>query len=196
MRLGLMGGTFDPIHYGHLLIAEEARQVLRLDRVEFVTAADPPHKPGKAACSAEHRYAMVVLATASNPFFHASRREIERSGPSYAIDTIESYRRDHPGAEIVFITGADAILEILTWHRAAEVIRLATFVAATRPGYDLDALQRTLPAEFLTQIRTLTAPGVDISGTQIRERVREGKSTRYLMPEAVEAYIMKEGLYR
>jgi nicotinate-nucleotide adenylyltransferase len=196
MRLGVMGGTFDPIHYGHLLIAEEARRVFGLDRVEFVTAADPPHKTGRTISPAEHRHAMVVLATASNPFFRASRRELERAGPSYSIDTISEVRAESPGAEIFFITGADAILEILTWHRAAEVIRLCTFVAATRPGHDLAALQRVLPPEFVAQIRPLKAPGVDISGTQIRERVRRGESTRYLMPEAVEAYIMKEGLYR
>lgn len=195
MRLGLMGGTFDPVHYGHLVIAEETRLVFGLDRVDFVTSADPPHKKGYEITPAEHRYAMTLLATASNPFFRVSRREIERAGPSYSIDTIQEYQREFPGAEIFFITGADAILEILTWHRADEAIRLCTFVAATRPGYDLAKMERVLPASYLSHIRRITVPGVDFSSTDIRERVQRGKSIKYLVPEPVEAYIAKYNLY-
>ena len=195
MRLGLMGGTFDPVHYGHLVIAEETRLVFGLDRVDFVTSADPPHKKGYEITPAEHRYAMTLLATASNPFFRVSRREIERAGPSYSIDTIQEYQREFPDAEIFFITGADAILEILTWHRADEAIRLCTFVAATRPGYDLAKMERVLPASYLPQIRRITVPGVDFSSTDIRERVRRGQPIKYLVPEAVEAYIAKYNLY-
>jgi nicotinate-nucleotide adenylyltransferase len=195
MRLGLMGGTFDPVHYGHLVIAEETRLEFGLDRVDFVTSADPPHKKGYPITSAEHRYAMTLLATAANPFFRVSRREIERAGPSYSIDTILEYQREYPGSEIFFITGADAILEILTWHRADEAIRLCTFVAATRPGYDLAKMERVLPASYLTHIRRITVPGVDFSSTDIRERVRRGKPIKYLVPGAVETYIAKYDLY-
>jgi nicotinate-nucleotide adenylyltransferase len=195
MRLGLMGGTFDPVHYGHLVIAEETQHVFGLDRVDFVTSADPPHKKGYPITPAEHRYAMTLLATASNPFFRVSRREIERAGPSYSIDTIQEYQREFPDAEIFFITGADAILEILTWHRADEAIRLCTFVAATRPGYDLAKMERALPASYLPHIRRITVPGVDFSSTDIRERVRRGQPIKYLVPEAVEAYIAKYNLY-
>jgi nicotinate-nucleotide adenylyltransferase len=195
MRLGLMGGTFDPVHYGHLVIAEETRHVFGLDRVDFVTSADPPHKKGYPITPAEHRYAMTLLATASNPFFRVSRREIERAGPSYSIDTIQEYQQEFPDAEIFFITGADAILEILTWHRADEAIRLCTFVAATRPGYDLAKMERALPASYLPHIRRITVPGVDFSSTDIRERVRRGQPIKYLVPEAVDAYIAKYDLY-
>jgi len=195
MRLGLMGGTFDPVHYGHLVIAEETRLVFGLDRVDFVTSADPPHKKGYEITPAEHRYAMTLLATTSNPFFRVSRREIERAGPSYSIDTIQEYQREFPEAEIFFITGADAILEILTWHRADEAVRLCTFVAATRPGYDLAKMERVLPPSYLPHIRRITVPGVDFSSTDIRERVQRGKSIKYLVPEAVEAYIAKYNLY-
>jgi nicotinate-nucleotide adenylyltransferase len=196
MRLGLMGGTFDPPHYGHLVIAEEARLVFGLDRVDFVTSADPPHKQGREISPAEHRYAMTLLSVASNPFFRVSRREIERSGPSYSVDTLREYGREWPGAELFFITGADAILEILTWHRADEAVRLCTFIAATRPGYDLSRMERVLPPEYLARIRTVSVPGIEISSTDIRERLRQGQSIRYLVAEPVEQYIATYCLYK
>jgi nicotinate-nucleotide adenylyltransferase len=196
MRLGLMGGTFDPPHYGHLVIAEEARLVFGLDRVDFVTSADPPHKQGREISPAEHRYAMTLLSVATNPHFRVSRREIERSGPSYSVDTLQEYRSECPGAELFFITGADAILEILTWHRADEAVRLCTFIAATRPGYDLARMERVLPASYLSRIHTVSVPGIEISSTDIRERLRQGKSIRYLVAEPVEQYIATYGLYR
>jgi nicotinate-nucleotide adenylyltransferase len=196
MRLGLMGGTFDPPHYGHLVIAEEARLVFGLDRVDFVTSADPPHKQEREITPAEHRYAMTLLSVASNPFFRVSRREIERAGPSYSVDTLRDYGREWPGAELFFITGADAILEILTWRRAEEAVRLCTFIAATRPGYDLSRLERVLPPEYLSRVRTVSVPGVEISSTAIRERIARGKSIRYLVAEPVEQYIATYGLYR
>jgi nicotinate-nucleotide adenylyltransferase len=195
MRLGLMGGTFDPPHYGHLVIAEEARLVFGLDRVDFVTSADPPHKQGRVITAAEHRFAMTLLSIASNPFFRVSRREIERSGPSYSVDTLLDYRREWPGADLFFITGADAMLEILTWHRADEAVRLCTFIAATRPGYDLTRMERVLPPDYLARVRTVSVPGIEISSTDIRERLRAGKSIRYLVAEPVEQYIRTYGLY-
>jgi nicotinate-nucleotide adenylyltransferase len=191
-----MGGTFDPPHYGHLVIAEEARLVFGLDRVDFVTSADPPHKQGREITAAEHRFAMTLLSVASNPFFRVSRREIERTGPSYSVDTLQEYGREWPGADLFFITGADAILEILTWHRPEEAVRLCTFIAATRPGYDLSRLERVLPPEYLARIRTVSVPGIEISSTDIRERLCQGKSIRYLVAEPVEQYIATYALYR
>lgn len=196
MRIGLMGGTFDPVHYGHLVIAEVAREEFALDQVLWLPAGDPPHKKDYRVSNQEHRYAMVMLATASHPCFEVSRWELERSGPSYSIDTILHFQSEQPEAQLFFITGADAILEILTWHRHQEVIRSCEFIAVTRPGYELSQLSQRLPAEYAERIAPLTAPGVDISSTDIRKRVGAGKSIRYLVPETVEAYIRKHGMYR
>lgn len=195
MRIGIMGGTFDPVHFGHLLIAEVARAEFSLDRVMWVPAGDPPHKEGQHTRTQEHRYAMVVLATATNPAFDVSRLELERTGPSYSLDTVLHFRDAYPGSELFFITGADAVLEILTWYRHPEVIRACRFIAVTRPGYDLNRIHGVLPPEYVSRISTLTAPGVDISSTAIRERVRTGDPIRYLVPEPVEAYIRKHRLY-
>jgi len=194
MRIGLMGGTFDPVHLGHLVIAEEARHEFALDRVIWLPAGDPPHKHREVTFQ-EHRYAMVVLATASHASFDVSRLELERAGPSYAIDTILHFRRQHPEQELFFITGADAILEILTWRRHAEVVQECRFLAVTRPGYDLARLQTVLPESYLERIHLISAPGVDISSTALRERLRNGEPVRYLLPETVESYIRKHGLY-
>jgi nicotinate-nucleotide adenylyltransferase len=195
MRIGLMGGTFDPVHYGHLVIAEVARDEFSLDQVVWIPAGDPPHKKDYAVTPQEHRYAMVVLATAANARFVVSRLELERQGPSYTIDTIRSLQQARPGTELFFITGADAILEILTWHRHADLIRTCRFIAVTRPGYDLSRMGAILPPDYLRQISTLTAPGVDISSTSIRERLRTGAPVRYLVPDVVEAYLRKHRLY-
>jgi nicotinate-nucleotide adenylyltransferase len=190
-----MGGTFDPVHYGHLVIAEMARTEFDLDQVVWVPAGDPPHKD-EAVSSQEHRYAMVVLATATHPDFWVSRMELGRSGPSYTLHTVQDFKKESPEDEFFFITGADAILEILTWHRHPEVIRACRFIAVTRPGYDLTRLSGVLPPEYLARIHTISAPGVDISSTLIRQRVRQGEPVRYLVPEPVEAYIRKHRLYR
>jgi len=195
MRIGLMGGTFDPVHLGHLLIAEVARVEFGLDRVIWLPAGDPPHKKGYRVTPQEHRYAMVVLATASNPDFEVSRWELEREGPSYSIDTILHFRAAYPEAQLYFITGADAILEILTWYRHQEVIRSCRFIAVTRPGYDLDRLCAVLPPDYMAQIDLLEAPGVDISSTHLRTRLRHDDPIRYLVPETVETYIRKHRLY-
>jgi len=195
MRIGLMGGTFDPVHYGHLVIAEVARAEFSLDRVIWIPAGDPPHKD-HAVTPQEHRHAMVLLATASNPHFVVSRLEMEREGPSYSIDTIQHFQREAPAAELFFITGADTILELLTWRRHEEVIRACRFLAVTRPGFDLTRLSGVLPASYLEQISLLTGPGVDISSTHLRQRVREGRPVRYLIPEPVEDYVRKHRLYQ
>ncbi|MBI3945795.1 MAG: nicotinate-nucleotide adenylyltransferase [Armatimonadetes bacterium] len=195
-RIAVMGGTFDPVHTGHLVVAEEARARFALDQVIFVPAAVPPHKQRADISSGEDRYAMVLLATASNPFFAVSRIELQRPGPSYTIDTIREFRAAFgPEAALYFITGADAVLEILTWHHPEAIIRECRFIAAARPGYDLQQMTRRLPKHFQAAIDTLVAPGVDVSSSEIRRRVREGVPIRYLTPEPVEDYIRKNNLY-
>lgn len=196
MRIGLMGGTFDPVHLGHLCIAEAARVRFELDQVVWIPAGDPPHKPSGAVTHQEHRYAMTVLATASHPRFHVSRLELERPGQSYAIDTVEHFRHAYPDHEPYFIIGADAILEIQTWRRPDDVLARARFIAVTRPGYDLARLEALLPPEHLRRVETLETLALDISSTELRRRARAGESIRYLVPEPVEAYLRKHRLYR
>ncbi len=192
-----MGGTFDPIHYGHLVAAEEARFRFNLSRVIFVPCGIPPHKKPYKVTPAEHRYAMTVLATASNPYFVVSRVEIDRPGPSYAIDTVKIFHQQFGArAEFFFVTGLDAVLEILTWKSHDELIRLCNFIAVTRPGYDAEKLHEHLPTHYLERISLLVIPGVDISSTMIRERVKRGEPIRYLTPDAVFDYISKHGLYK
>ncbi len=196
-RLGIMGGTFDPIHYGHLLMAEEARQAFALEKVVFVPNGWPAHKKAYLVSSPEERYAMTRLATASNPYFSASRMEIERSGVSYTIDTLREFRALYPKLEqLYFITGADAVLEILTWHEYDQLVRECRFIAVTRPGFVLERLSEITDAEFLNHVSFLPIPGLEISSTDIRQRVRESRSIKYLTPEPVEAYIQQHGLYR
>ena len=196
-RLGIMGGTFDPIHYGHLLMAEEARQAFALDDVVFVPNGRPAHKKAYLVSSPEERYAMTLLATGSNPCFSASRIEIERPGPSYTIDTLREFRRMYPElAALYFITGADAVLEILTWHEYDKLVRECQFIAVTRPGFVLERLPEIVDATFLDRVHYLPIPRLEISSTDIRKRVREGRSIKYLTPEPVEAYIRQQGLYQ
>jgi len=192
-----MGGTFDPIHYGHLLMAEEARQAFALDDVVFVPNGRPAHKKAYLVSSPEERYAMTLLATGSNPCFSASRIEIERPGPSYTIDTLREFRRLYPDLDaLYFITGADAVLEILTWHESDNLARECQFIAVTRPGFVLDQLHDLVDTEFLDRVHYLPIPNIEISSTDIRRRVREGRSIKYLTPEPVEAYIQQQDLYR
>ena len=196
-RLGLMGGTFDPIHYGHLLMAEEARQAFALDDVVFVPNGRPAHKKAYLVSLPEERYAMTLLATGSNPCFSASRIEIERPGPSYTIDTLREFRRLYPDLDaLYFITGADAVLEILTWHEYDKLAAECQFIAVTRPGFVLERLSEIADASFLDRVHFLPIPRLEISSTDIRKRVREGRSIKYLTPETVETYIRQQGLYR
>ena len=196
-RLGLMGGTFDPIHYGHMLMAEEARQAFALDDVVFVPNGRPAHKKAYLVSSPEERYAMTLLATGSNPCFSASRIEIERPGPSYTIDTLREFRRLYPDLDaLYFITGADAVLEILTWHEYDKLAAECQFIAVTRPGFVLERLSEIADASFLDRVHFLPIPRLEISSTDIRKRVREGRSIKYLTPETVETYIRQQGLYQ
>jgi nicotinate-nucleotide adenylyltransferase len=198
MRVGVLGGTFDPIHIGHLVSAEEAWGELELERVVFIPAGLPPHKLDHVVSPVEHRLAMVELAIVSNPHFAVSRVDIDRFGPCYTVDTIELLRDEWgPGAEIYFIMGSDSLLDILTWRNPRRLIRLCRFAVVSRSGYqvDLNELDALLPG-IASRVQMLNAPELDISSTDIQRRVREGLSIKYQVPEAVEAYIYQHKLYR
>ena len=191
-RIGVMGGTFDPIHHGHLVAAEEARHAFSLDRVLFIPAGSPWQKTSADVTDAKHRFAMVEGAIADNAAFEASRIDIDRDGPTYTIDTLRRVADSNPGADVHFITGADAILEILTWKDPDVLLGMATFVAVTRPGYDLQKLD---PVRVRDHVVSLEIPALSISSTDIRRRVAEGRPIRYLVPPAVAAYIQDQRLY-
>jgi len=200
LKVGLMGGTFDPIHLAHLVTAEAALEQYRLERVIFVPTGFPPHKKDQRVTQAEHRHSLVVLATASHPRFEVSRVEIDRPGPSYTADTLEEMRRRLPqGTEIYFITGADAIIDVGTWREPERLFELCRFIAAPRPGWSQETAQaglRRLEERFGCEILEIQSRTMDISSSEIRRRVAAGQSIRYLVPEVVEAYIQKHGLYR
>lgn len=192
-----MGGTFDPIHYAHLLIAEDVRQRFDLQRVLFVPSGNPPHKTDGEVTPAEDRYIMALLATSDNPRFGVSRMEIDRAGPSYTIDTIRELKSElGEGAEVFFVTGADAILEILAWHEPDAIIDEARLVAVPRVGFDLGSLDETLGSGRASKVEIIDAPLADISSTTIRRQVSSGRSVRYMTPGPVIDYIEKRGLYR
>ena len=194
-RVGVMGGTFNPIHTGHLVTADEARHAFALDEVLFVPAGRPWQKDDAEVAPAEDRYLMCVIATASNPWFGVSRIELDRDGPTYTIDTLRVLRAERPDAELFFITGADAILQILTWRDAEAVLTEARFIAATRPGYDLDRLEKELPHGMEERVRVMEIPALAISSTDVRRRARESRPIRYLVPPGVAQYIEKKALY-
>ncbi len=198
---GIMGGTFDPIHQGHLVTAEAARSIFKMDKVVFVPSGRPPHKRGLNITNKEHRYLMTVLATAANPYFEVSRTELDRPGESYAVDTVRYFKKIMiPDSKLYFITGADAIMEILTWKNVEELLEQCTFVAATRPGFNLESLQeklvKKLEEKYLDKIIPLEVPAMAISSTNIRKRVKIGRTIKYLVPEAVENFIQKNNLYQ
>lgn len=190
MRLGIMGGTFDPIHIGHLVCADEALHAFDLDRVVFVPAGLPWQKPATEVSDAEHRLAMVKLATGENPAFSVSRVEMDREGPTYTVDTLKEMSA--VGTEMFFITGADAVAQILTWKDPSLVLNLATFIAATRPGHEVNSL----PDGVAEHVCTLRIPALEISSTDIRDRVASGRPFRYLVGDAVADYIGQASLYR
>jgi len=195
-RLGVMGGTFNPIHTGHMVAADEARATFALDEVVFVPAGRPWQKAGEDVAPAEDRYLMTVIATSSHPAFTVSRIELDRDGPTYTIDTLRALREQRPNDELFFITGADAVLQILTWKDPESILADARFIAATRPGYDLERLEKELPHGLEDRVSIMEIPALAISSTDVRRRVREGRPIRYLVPEGVAAYIDKQRLYR
>ncbi len=188
-RIGVMGGTFDPIHHGHLVAASEVAQSFDLDEVVFVPTGRPWQK--QAVSPSEHRYLMTVIATASNPRFTVSRVDIDRSGPTYTIDTLREVKAERPDAELFFITGADAVAQILSWRDHDELWDLAHFVAVSRPGHVLST--DGLPSDDVSQ---LEIPALAISSTDCRERVQQGNPVWYLVPDGVVQYIAKHDLYR
>ena len=193
-----MGGTFDPIHYGHLLAAEESWRQLGLDKVVFVPTGFPPHKKDGRVTPAEDRYAMTLLATAGVREFSVSRTEIERKYPSHTVDTLEEFLAQDPGeaqCELFFITGLDAILGIDTWKDFMRLPSLCTLVTATRPGYSAKEIDN-LPAEIRSSLKLIEIPQFSISSTEIRARVRDGRGIRFLVPHLVENFIEYCGLYR
>jgi len=188
-RLGVMGGTFDPIHHGHLVAASEVASAFNLDGVLFVPTGEPWQK--SKVTSGEHRYLMSVIATASNPRFTVSRVDIDRNGPTYTIDTLKDIQMTYPDAELFFITGADAIKQILEWKDVDQIWPLAHFVAVTRPGHLLE-----LPAAPKGAISVLEIPALAISSTDVRARVGQGEPVWYLVPDGVVQYIGKHNLYQ
>lgn len=214
MRLGIFGGTFDPVHVAHLRCAEEAREALALDRVLFIPAAAPPHKRHRPVAPAAHRLAMLRLAVAGNRAFHVSAMEIERAGPSYSVDTLRRLRADLPAtAELVFLLGLDAFREIHTWKEYRALFALTDFAVFARPGYQLRSLRALLPVatrkDFCygpdrttlrhksgSQVRFLDLTALEISASAIRERVLRAQSVRYLVPLPVERYMARHRLYR
>ncbi|WP_093940741.1 nicotinate-nucleotide adenylyltransferase [Actinoalloteichus hoggarensis] len=190
-RVGVMGGTFDPIHHGHLVVASEVQARFQLDEVVFVPTGRPWQKDDQTISAAEDRYLMTVIATASNPRFSVSRVDIDRSGPTFTVDTLKDLQHRHPDAELFFITGADALEQILSWRRVEELFALAHFVGVTRPGYQL--VDHHLPAGSVTLIEV---PAMAISSTDCRTRVADGMPVWYLVPDGVVQYISKRSLYQ
>lgn len=198
-RIGIMGGTFDPIHIGHLVVAEAVRIEYHLEEILFIPAAEPPHKQQMEITPAQHRYLMTVMATCSNPHFQVSPIELERRGPSYTVDTAIALRKIY-GTDTMFyfITGADAVLELASWKDIGLLLELCHFVAVTRPGSveQLNKVIHNFGTQGKERIHRLDIPLLDISSTDIRERIKGGRSIKYIVPENVENYILKERLYQ
>jgi nicotinate-nucleotide adenylyltransferase len=202
-KIGIMGGTFNPIHHGHLVTAQEALSQFKLDKVIFIPTGNPPHKIENEVASAEDRYTMTVIATSSNSNFFVSRMEIDRKGESYTIDTVRQLRKIYgKNSLLYFITGADAILEILTWKNTDEIVSLCKFIAATRPGYNLSRIEDLRKRLFGKagaadeKIYVMEIPALSISSTDIRNRVKHNRPIDYLLPEGVSNYILKHELYK
>lgn len=188
MKVGILGGTFNPIHIGHLILAEESREKLGLDKIIFVPTYLPPHKDNSDIAEARTRLKMASLAIKGNRDFAVSDIEIKRDGRSYTIDTIRELKKEYPDDELFFIIGSDLLNYLEEWKDLSEIVKMVKFVAVTRPGFPLEKIP--------SYIRTVAINAVDISGFEIRRRIKENKSLKYLVPEAVRAYIIKNKLYR
>ena len=187
MKTGILGGTFNPIHIGHLILAEEAREKLGLDRIIFVPAYLPPHKDNADIAPASARLTMVGLAIKGNKYFSVSNAEIKRDGRSFTIDTIKEFKKIYPQDELYFIIGSDLLTYLAEWKDLDEIIKLVKFITVTRPGYPLEKIP--------LYISTVAIRAVDVSGFQIRSRVKGNRSFRYLVPDAVHRYIIRNKLY-
>ena len=199
MKLGILGGTFDPVHYGHLLMAEQCRGQCELDEIWFLPAGSPPHKQGVQITGGEIRAEMLELAIAGNPAFSVSRREIEQQGTTYTYQTLEKLHEEDPHRELYFLIGADSLADLPDWRKPARIVELATVVAVNRgdrPLPSLKPLQEKLGEAVAERIQFVSMPGIDLSATDIRQRVKKGKSIRYMTPRAIEIYIEEHSLYR
>ena len=197
MRLGIFGGTFDPIHYGHLILAETCRQELALDEVRFVPAGNPPHKTDGVS-DGHARADMVQLAVSGYPEFTVDRREIRRSGPSFTFVTLEEIRREMENSKLFFLMGADSLKDFPTWRKPDRILQLSVVLAVNRPGHTLpepNGIQSLAGELDTSRIRLLSMPGTDISGTDVRNRVRNGQGLRFLTPRSVEVFLTEHKLY-
>ena len=196
-RIGILGGTFDPPHVGHLILAEYSAEALELDHLFIAPAADPPHKQGEIKTPVQHRLAMLECAISDNERFSLSRIDIDRPGPHYSLDTIRIVSEQFPDAELYFVMGGDSFRELPTWHRPQEIIKLCKIVVMRRPYDNIrpDMHENIVPG-LAQRVIVIDAPLLEISSTDIVERLRRGKSVRYLVPDAVLAYIEEHGLYQ
>lgn len=199
MRLGLYGGTFDPVHVGHLLLAESCREQCRLDRIIFIPAGSPPHKHGLELTAGPLRAEMLEFAIAGCSEFSVDRSEIKRTGPSYTIETLRAFRLAHPEDELFLLMGADSLNEFLLWKEPREIATLASLIVVNRghmPPPNLGLLIPHLGNEAVGRIQCINMPGIDISATQLRERARQGQSLRFQVPRAVERFIAERHVYQ
>lgn len=195
--VGILGGTFDPPHIGHLILGEYAVEALNLDCLLYVPAADPPHKQHRRKTSVEHRLAMLRLALNGNSHFCLSRIDLDRPGPHYSLDMVRIAQAQHPGAALYFVMGGDSLRELPTWNRPDELMQLCWFAVMKRPGEDIDPHMHDAVLPGLSErVVMLKTPVLEISSTEIISRLREGRSVRYLVPDSVLDYIAQNGLYR
>lgn len=198
MRLGILGGTFDPVHYGHLLMAEICRQELQLERVHLIPAGNPPHKPGRKISDGHSRADMLSFAVSGMPEYVVDRRELRRQGPSFTVDTLLEFKREFPEAEQYLMIGADSLRDFLTWKSPEQIAELATIVVCNRPGVLLPSrnqIEEWVGALIAKSVVGVSIPGADLSSTDLRDRVRSGRSIRFMTPRAVEAFIQQHRLY-
>ena len=200
-KLGILGGTFNPVHHGHLIMAQDAREHFGLDRVLFIPCAQPPHKSAVKLAAAEHRLAMLRAAIGDDSHFEINTLELEREGPSFTIETIKALRHAQPTASLYYIIGTDSLFELHQWYQINELLEYCEFVTMLRPGFPVEHLaeeQLNLPPPWSRRLLANLFPGhaTDISSTDIRRRVATGRSIRYLVPDAVARYIAAQGLYR
>lgn len=191
-KVGILGGTFDPIHMGHLVLAEQVREKFQLERVIFIPCASPPHKTEQKLSPADDRFEMTKLALEGNPYFFVSDIELKREGLSYTVETLRELKELYRDSEIYFLTGSDVLNEITTWRNPEEIYRLAKIVIGIRPGFDKFDPEN----HFAKKSIIIDITGIDISSTQIREKVRKGESIKYLVPSKVEEYIKNRNLYK
>lgn len=198
MRIGIFGGTFDPVHHAHLLLAEQCREQSNLDEVWFIPAGSPPHKENTGISSGKQRREMLDFAIAGHPAFVIKDLELHREGPSYTVETLRQLKETHPDDDFFLIVGADSVRDLHTWREPAAILELATLIGVNRPNIslpDLTELAQKFGEDVIAQILWVTMPGMDISSTDLRKRVHEKKSVRYMTPRSVEVYIHNNRLY-